>query len=245
MDRLIYVAMTGAREMMQQQSITANNLANVNTTGFRADQMASRALPVFNLNLPTRVYAVTQGLRADFQQGPMQETGRNLDVAVKGAGWLAVQAPDGQEAYTRNGDLQISPSGILQTADGRPVLGNGGPISLPPLQSISIGADGTVSGVPQGQPATAQVVFDRIKLVNPPAASLAKGPDGLFRSSAGPAPADARVGLAVGFLEGSNVNPVEAMVQMISQSRQFETQLKLIQTVRDDARRSGEILNIT
>lgn len=245
MDRLVYVAMTGAKEIMERQSITANNLANLNTTGFRGDQMASRALPVFNLNLPTRVYAVTEGMRANFEQGAMQETGRSLDVAVKGPGWLVVQAQDGQEALTRNGNLQVSPGGMLQTADGHPVMGNNGPITLPPLQSVSMGADGTISGVPQGQPATANVVFDRIKLANPAEASLQKSEDGLFRSNAGPLQADAQVALAPGFLEGSNVNAVSAMVDMINLSRQFETQIKLIQTVQNDSRKAGDIMNLS
>lgn len=245
MERLIYVAMTGAKELMQRQAIGANNLANVNTTGFRADQAVTRALPVFNLNQPTLAYAVTEGVTADFSQGPLQSTGRELDVAVKGPGWLAVQAQDGQEAYTRNGNLFISPTGVLQTADGHPVLGNNGLINLPPLQSVSIGADGTVSGVPQGQPATARVVFDRIKLVNPPEQSLQKGGDGLFRGNNGPAPADARVSLAIGSLEASNVNPVQAMVDMISMARQFETQIKIIQTAQQDSRQAAQILNLS
>lgn len=243
MDRMIYVAMTGAREILQKQALTANNLANANTTGFRADQSVTRALPVFNMNLPTRAYAMTQEVTADFSQGPLQPTGRDLDVAIKGPGWIALQTPDG-EGLTRDGSLHLSPSGLLESTDGRPVLGNNGPISLPPLQSLSIGADGTISGVPQGQPTSASVVFDRIRLVNPPEAKLQKGPDGLFRASGGPIQADANVTLAQGMLEGSNVNPVSAMVDMISMSRQFETQIKLIQTARDDARNAAQILNL-
>lgn len=243
MDDFMYVAMSGAKELMQRQNLVANNLANVNTPGFRADQTALRALPVFNLNLPTRAYVTNEQIHADLSQGPMMQTGRDLDVAISGAGWIAVQGSEGRDAYTRNGNLHVSPAGGLETAAGQPVLGNNGPISLPPLQSVSIAPDGTLSGVPQGQPATAVVTFDRIRLVNPPEQSLQKGEDGLFHSAT-PAPADAAVSLTAGFLEGSNVSPVSAMVDMISMSRQFETQIKLIQTSREDARKAAQILNI-
>ena len=239
----LYIAMTGANAILQRQTVTANNMANVNTTGFRADQAEFRALPVFGQGLPTRVYTATQEVSSDFRQGPIVRTGRPLDVAVKGPGWLAVQGPDGKEAYTRDGNLQISGQGILMTATGHPVIGNGGaPISLPSLQSVTIGADGTVSGVPMGSQPNAVVVFNRIKLVNPPESALQKGADGLFTDSKGPAPAAGSLTLDVGALEGSNVNPVSTMIQMLEDTRQFETQTKLMQTISQDQQASNQLL---
>lgn len=244
MDRLIYVAMTGAKEIMQRQEVANNNLANLNTTGFRADQAAFRSLPVFNLEQPTRAYVGIHGMSADFSPGTIQTTGRDMDVAVDGKGWIAVQGPDGQEAYTRNGSFFVSPSGVLQTADGHAVLGSGGPINLPPLQSLQIAPDGTISGVPQGQSASSLVVLERIKLVNPPEASLQKGEDGLFRSGQSAADADPAVRLASGALESSNVNAIKAMIDMIGMSRQFEEQIKLIRMTQQDSQKSSQIMNL-
>ena len=242
----LWIAATGARAILQQQSATANNLANVNTTGYRGEQARFRALPVFGGAVPSNVYTATQGSSADFRQGPMRETGRPLDVAIQGSGWIAVQAANGDTAYTRNGDLQVSGDGILSTADGHPVLGQGGsPISLPPMQSIQIGTDGTVSGVPAGSSPDALVVVNRIQLVDPPAAQMQRGADGLFRDTQGAAQADGKVQLAVGALEGSNVDPVRAMVQIIDNTRAFEMQTKLMQTIDQDRQSATQLLNVT
>lgn len=242
----LWIAATGARAILQQQAVTANNLANVNTTGYRGEQAQFRALPVYGNALPTSAYTSVQGHSADLQEGPIVHTGRNLDVAVQGKGWIAVQAPNGDTAYTRNGDLQINSSGILSTSDGRPVLGqSGAPISMPPLESVQIGSDGTISGVPVGSQPNALVVVNRIQLVNPPASQMQRGADGLFRDTQGPAQADGTVQLAVGALEGSNVNPMQAMIQILDNTRAFEIQTKLMQTVDQNHQAATQLLNVS
>ncbi len=242
----LWIAATGARAILRRQDVVTNNLANVNTTGYRGAQAQFRALPVYGEPLPSNAYVATQGNTADFQQGPMRHTGRNLDVAVQGPGWIGVQAADGSTAYTRNGDLRISGNGLLTTSDGHPVLNQAGaPISLPQLTSIQIGADGTISGVPAGSPPSAPVVLGRIQLVNPPAAQLQRGADGLFRDTQGPAQADPNVQLASGVLEGSNVNPVQAMVQMLENTRAFEMQTKLMQSIDQNHQAAAQLLNVS
>ncbi len=242
----LWIAATGARAVLQRQTVVANNLANADTTGYRSAQPQFRALPVYGEPLPSNAYVATQSNTTDFRQGPMVHTGRNLDVAVQGPGWLAVQTAGGATAYTRNGDLRISGSGLLVTSDGHPVLGqSGSPISLPQLQSIQIGADGTISGVPAGSQPNALVVLGRIQLVNPPAAQLQRGPDGLFRDTQGPAQADPAVQVASGVLEGSNVNPVQAMVQMLDNTRAFEMQTKLMQSVDQNQQAAEQLLNVS
>lgn len=241
----LWIAATGARAILQQQAVTANNLANVNTTGYRGEQAQFRALPVYGNAVPSSVYTAVQGNSANLQEGPINHTGRALDVAIQGPGWIAVQAANGDTAYTRNGDLQISSSGILSTSDGHTVLGQGGaPISLPPLQTVQIGADGTISGVPVGGQPNALVVLNRIQLVNPPPSQLQRGADGLFRDTQGPAPADGNVQLAVGALEGSNVSPVQAMLQILDNTRAFEIQTKLMQTVDQNHQAASQLLNV-
>ena len=242
----LWIAATGARAILRRQDVVTNNLANVDTVGYRGAQAQFRALPVYGEPLPSNAYVATQGNGTDFQQGPMRHTGRNLDVAVQGPGWIAVQAANGATAYTRNGDLRVSGNGLLTTSDGHPVLNqNGAPISLPQLTSIQIGADGTISGVPDGSPPSAPVVLGRIQLVNPPAAQLQRGADGLFRDTSGPAQADPNVQLASGVLEGSNVNPVQAMVQMLENTRAFEMQTRLIQSVDQNHQAAAQLLNVS
>ncbi|TCV90728.1 flagellar basal-body rod protein FlgF [Sulfurirhabdus autotrophica] len=245
MDRMIYIAMTGANHTLGQQATVAHNLANVTTTGFKAELNAFRALPVYGEGLPTRTFVVDSTTGADFTPGVIQQTGRDLDMAVHGKGWIAVQASDGSEAYTRNGSLQISPNGVLQTRDGQNVLGDSGPISIPPDSEITVGKDGTVSTVPIGQAASGAIV-GRIKLVNPSEINIVKSGDGLFRLRDGTiAPADANVNLAGGALEGSNVNAAEILVNMINLARQFDMQTKLIQTAASNAQSSSQILSLT
>lgn len=245
MDRLIYVAMTGAAQTLSQQATVSHNLANVGTTGFRAEYNVFRAVPVVGQGAPTRAYVLDNSVGADFAPGPMQHTGRDLDVAVEGSGWIAVQAPGGGEAYTRDGNLQVSPNGVLQTRGGQPVMGEGGPISLPPDTTVTIAKDGTISAVQTGTRPSTVVTVGRIKLVDPPAAQLQKGADGLFRlAGRGDAPADPKVTLASGTLEGSNVNAVEAMVAMISLARQFDMQMKMLQNADGNDKAAGQILNM-
>lgn len=240
MDRLIYTAASAARALIQRQDGLTNNLANANTTGFRAEQVVFRAVPVRGDGTPTRVVSVEATAGFDTASGAIETTGRPLDVAIQGPGWLAVQARDGTEAYTRGGALQVSAEGQLVTPAGLPVAGEGGPLNIPPGTTVSIAADGTVSA----QPATGPIeTVGRLKLVNPPANELRKGDDGLLRTITGEdVPPDAQVRVASGALEGSNVNVVEAMVGMIAASRQFETQMKLLQNAEQNDQRAAQLL---
>ncbi len=248
MDRLIYTAMSGAKQIFLQQAGVAQNLANASTTGYRSMEHRFRAAPLLGYGTPTRAFAVDASVADVFEQGPMLATGRPLDVAVQGAGWIAVQAADGREAYTRAGNLKTDVNGVLQTSAGYNVVGEGGPITLPPDNNIVIAADGTVSSVPRrgaGAINNATAV-GRIKLVNPPETDLVRGDDGLFRTRDGnDAPPDENVRLAPETLEGSNVNPVDAMVRMISLARQFEMQIKMLQTADTNARSATQLLTIS
>jgi flagellar basal-body rod protein FlgF len=225
MDRLIYLSMAGAKATMQRQEVLANNLANASTTGFRAELQAFRAVPVRGEGASTRVYALESTVGHDQRPGPVQGTGRSLDVAMQGNAWLAVQSLDGTEAYTRAGALQLDGEGQLVTPSGLPVLGDGGPIQLPAGAAIDIGPDGTISAT-VGNQRPQQV--GRLKLVTPEQ-TLARGVDGLFRAAEGDLPTDANARLQAGALEGSNVSPVETMVAMIAAARQFEHQMKMLQ----------------
>jgi flagellar basal-body rod protein FlgF len=242
MDRLIYTSMSGAKYLLERQATLSNNLANASTTGFRADTVGLRAVPAVSPQDGTRVFTVETTTGADFSQGPVTATGRTLDVAIQGQGWLAVQAGDGSEAYTRNGALQVGPDGVLQLPNGLQVQGTGGPISIPAdAQSVLIAADGTVS-VKAASSKTPTTV-GQLKLVNPPASNLTKGSDGLFRTQDGaPADADASVKVADGALEGSNVNVVEAMVGMIAASRQFELQMKMLGTAEQNEQKASTVI---
>jgi flagellar basal-body rod protein FlgF len=244
MDRLIYTAMTGARQAFLQQAGIAHNLANVSTTGYRAMEHKFRSVPVVGEGAPTRAFVVDASVVNVLDQGPMMATGRPLDVAVQGAGWIAVETPDGGEAYTRAGNLQISANGLLQTAAGLNVLGDGGPLAIPPDNNIAIATDGTVSVVPLfGTPNNVNVI-GRIKLVNPPASQLVRGDDGLFRVSGEAPAADENVKLATQTLEGSNVNPVDAMVNMIAVARQYEMQIKMLQMADGNASKASQLLSM-
>lgn len=243
MDRVVYVAMTGAREVARQQAAVSHNLANISTTGFKAELNVFRALPVVGEGARTRAFVLETTPAADYSPGAMQVTGRSLDVAVRGAGWLAVQDAAGQEAYTRMGDLQTSVNGILQTGSGLNVVGDGGPIAVAPDQEVLIASDGTVSTVPPGANRSAVEIAGRLKLVNPPEADLVRGDDGLFRLNGGqPAPADETVKLALGTLESSNVNPAEALVNMISLARQFDAQMRVLRTAEENHRAGDKVL---
>lgn len=245
MDRLIYTAMSGAKHAFLQQAGVAQNLANASTTGYRAMEHKFRAVPIQGEGLPTRAFVVDASVANVFDQGPLMATGRPLDVAVQGAGWIAVETADGGEAYTRAGNLQIDVNGQLQTAGGLNVQGDGGPIAIPPDNRVAIAPDGTVSTIPLfGTPNNVNVI-GRIKLVNPPENELVRGGDGLFRLQSGvPAALDETVKLAPESLEGSNVNPVDSMVNMISLARQFEMQIKMLQTADANARQASQILSM-
>ncbi len=245
MDHLIYTAMTGASHTLSQQATVAQNLANAATTGYRAEINTFRAVPVFGDGAPTRTFVVDSTVGANFTPGAIQQTNRDLDVAVQGSGWIAVQLANGSEAFTRNGSLQISPNGLLQTRNGFNVQGDGGAISIPPDSNITIAKDGTVSVVPAGLKPSTVAVVGRIKLVNPPDDQLVKGNDGLFRvSGGGAAPADAGVALIDGALEGSNVNVVQEMVNMIALARQFDLQMKMLQSAENNSGKAGQIMDL-
>jgi len=245
MDRLIYTAMTGASHVLQQQAAVSENLANTNTPGFRASLNTFRAVPLVGEGLPTRTFVVDSTAGSDFTPAAFQPTGRPLDVAVNGAGWIAVQGPDGKEAYTRNGSFQISSSGVLQTRAGMNVLGEGGPITIPPGDQLMFAKDGTISIIPEGSQPNSVSQVGRLKLVNPPQAQLERGSDGLFRSKDGAiAPADPKTEVVPGNLEGSNVNTVEMMVNMISLARKFDMQMKMLQNADNNAKQASSIMNI-
>lgn len=246
MDRLIYTAMTGAKHVVEQQSTVSHNLANAMTNGFRAQLDSFRAVPVLSDGLPTRAFVVDSTVGTDFAPGPIQQTGRNLDVAVQGKGWIAVDVGNGTEGYTRDGSLKINENGLLQTEKGMNVMGESGPITIPPDETVTISKDGTVSSIPKAGAATAVNVLGRIKLVNPPEANLVRGDDGLFRGKDGkPFDVDANVRVVDGSVEGSNVSVVSAMVDMISLGRQFEMQMKLLTNAENNASKASQILTLT
>jgi flagellar basal-body rod protein FlgF len=238
MDRMIYLSMSGAKATMQRQDTLANNIANVSTPGFRAELQAFRAVPVQGSGASTRVYSLETTTGYDASAGAVTATGRNLDVAVKGKSWLTVQALDGTEAYTRGGALEVSNDGTLTTRSGLPLMGDGGPLQVPPNAAVSIGADGTVSAKGSDGKNTA---IGKLKLVTPDA-PLRRGEDGLFRAADGDLSADDTARVQDGALEGSNVSAVESMVAMISAARQFEAQMKMIQTADADEKSAAQLL---
>jgi flagellar basal-body rod protein FlgF len=244
MDRMIYVGMTGAKQAMEQQAAVANNMANVSTPGFRAQINNYRAVPVVGDEMATRAMVVATTPGADMRSGPLMQTGRPLDVAIRGDGWLTVQTPDGGEAYTRVGNLQVGSDGQLMTMDARPVLGESGPMVVPPGSSLVVADDGVVTALGAGDPAVGAAEVGRLKLVNPAVDELVRGEDGLFRMQAGAAApqADPSVRLLSGTLEGSNVNAVEAMVDMIANARRFEMQMKTLQTAESNDQQANKLL---
>lgn len=246
MDRSLYIAMNGAKQTMLAQTANANNLANTQTTGFKSDFEQFRSMPAYGPGYPARVYAMSERPGTDFSPGALQTTGRDLDVAINGEGWLAVMGKDGTEAYTRAGDLKLTPEGLLQSGAGLPVLGEGGqPIAVPPAQKLEIGRDGTISIIPQGSNATTLVQVERIKLVNPTLSDLEKRDDGLMHLKQGGAiQPDANVNLIQGSLEGSNVNALSAMVEMIELARNFELQTKVMKNVDDNAGVTAKIMQM-
>lgn len=244
MDRLIYTAMSGAKHTLNQQAAVSHNLANANSTGFRAELHKLRAVPVQGEGLATRAFVVDASVATNFDAGPLQQTGRALDVAVEGRGWLAVQLPDGSEGYTRDGSLELSANGVLQTRNGLPVLGDGGPITIPPDNEILIGKDGTISAMQAGGEQKVVNNLGRLKLVNPPEETLVRGEDGLFRlRGGGEAPVDDAVQVAGGHVEGSNVNVVDQMVQMIALARQFEMQTRMLQSAEANDQAATRVLS--
>mgnify|MGYP000306490633 CR=1 FL=1 len=245
MDRLIYTALSGAKQVMEKQATTSHNLANATTTGFRAQLDSFRAVPVIGEGSPTRAFVVDSTVGTDFSPGPIQNTARDLDVAVQGKGWIAVEMEDGSEAYTRHGNLKLSEAGVLQTQSGLNILGEAGPISIPPDVTVTIAKDGTVSTIANGIKPGAVTIAGRIKLVNPPEETLTRIDNGLFKTKNGdPAEVDTDVSLVGGALEGSNVNVVDAMVNMITLARQFELNMSMLKNAESNAAKASQLLNL-
>jgi len=246
-DKALFIAMSGAKHNTLAQANRANNLANLSTTGFRADFEQSRSMGVYyGDGKPTRAYAMTESPRANFMPGSMITTNEPLDVAIQGQGFFAVQAPDGSEAYTRAGDFLVDERGMLRTANGLPVLGAGGPINVPENKKVQIGTDGTISIISEDQGPEGMVEAGRLKLVNPDVQNLEKGDDGLFRQRNGlPALVDDAVTVRSGMLEGSNVNAVEEFTQILSLSRQYEMQVKVMKTAEENSASSAQLLQMS
>jgi flagellar basal-body rod protein FlgF len=249
MDKALYVGMTAAKHNMLAQAIRSNNLANANTNGFRGDFEQARSMSVYyGEGLPTRAFALTENPASNFATGPLNQTGRDLDVAIAGDGFIAVQNFNEQgvegEAFTRAGNLSVDSAGMLRTGNGLPVLGDGGPITLPPFQKIEIAKDGTISLVLQGAPPSEVTQLDRIRLVNPEPQALEKRTDGLMhlKDDAAVAVADINVNLTHGFLEGSNVNPIEEISRVISLARQYEMSVKVMETAKQNSEASARLL---
>jgi len=243
MDKLLYVAMSGAKETLASQAANNDNLANASTTGFKASLAAFQTRSVSGAGFPSRAYATASTVGWNSTDGEQQATGNPLDIAVQGSGFFAVQDLAGTEAYTRAGDLHVDPTGQLVTSGGRPVLADSGPISLPPASSVSIAADGTVSVVPLGQSPNSIAAVGRIKLINPTTSPLQRGADGLYRTTDGTTPeADANVQLASGVLEASNVNVTGCLVNMIELARRFDVQIKALHTAEEDGQASAKLL---
>ena len=253
MDRIIYTAMNGAARITEHQAALSNNMANVNTPGFREQIALYRSVPVNDgVSLPTRVSTVASTPRNHFDMGNMQTTGRDLDVALASSnGWIAVQTPQG-EAYTRAGSLQVGINGLLQTSLGQPVMSDqNGIIDVPDQAALTITSDGTITAIGAGDAPNNILNLGRIKLANPPEAQLVHGDDGVFRLApvngqpAPPAPADPSLRVLSGVLEGSNTNPMAAMVGMIENARRFEQQMQVVQQADRNAERANGILSVS
>ncbi|MFT3930413.1 MAG: flagellar basal-body rod protein FlgF [Spongiibacteraceae bacterium] len=248
MDKALYVSMTGGKHIARAQAIHSNNMANASTAGFRADYAQARAMAIYEgSGYETRAYALAENPGTDFAYGSLQQTGGELDIAVDGPGWIAVQGANGQEGYTRAGSLRVNAQGQLQTADGHNVLGDGGPITLPPLEKVDIGFDGTITVREQGQAPSALGQLGRLKLVNPNNAQLSKGEDGLMYLRPGQAAlkADENLRVRSGFVEGSNVNVVDEFTQVMALARQFDMHMKMMRTTEDNSAAATKLLQVS
>lgn len=245
MDGMIYTAMNNAQQVLLKQTANAHNLANANTTAFKSSIERFVAMPVYGPGKPTRVVNEVNQTGTNFTPGNIEFTGRELDVALEGEGFIAVQGNDGNEVYTRTGNLKIDQNGFLSTAKGNILFGNGGPIALPPFEKIEISPDGTISIIPTGQAANTVAAVDRIKLVNPDPAELERGSDGLFyhKDNLVQNP-DANVLLAPGSIENSNVNVIDSMVTMIELARSFELNTKMMKLAEDNDAATTQLIKL-
>ncbi|WP_028116673.1 flagellar basal body rod protein FlgF [Ferrimonas senticii] len=246
MDNYLYLAASGAKQNLNELAVRANNLANAQTDAFKADLTQARSMQAFGEGLPTRVFAMEERVASDFDAGPLKTTGRVLDVAINGQGWLVVQDSNGQEALSRLGNLKFDATGMLVNGNDQPVLGEGGPIFAPlPIEKVEIANDGLITVRPQGAPANALEEIGQLRLTNPPKDTLTKSEDGLFRQLENPDyPTDVSVTIVSGSLEGSNVNPVAEMVQMLDAQRQFDMLVKMMKTAEENDRAGAQLLRV-
>ncbi len=245
MDKLIYTAATSGKHTLIQMDTVTHNLANVSTDGFRAQMDSFRAVPVISTDLPVQTYVVDATVGTNFNAAATHDTGRALDVALQGKGWLVVQGADGQEAYTRGGSLKTDENGLLQTQRGLNVLSDAGPITIPPDETITISKDGTISSIPIGNKVANGSIIGQLKLVNPPENTLVRGDDGLFRIKDGStAEVDSTVSVTGGAVEDSNVNAVDALVNMINLSKQFDMHMQLLTSAQTDDAKASTVLNM-
>lgn len=244
MDKVIFLAMSGAKQTMLSQQAHANNLANISTTGFKADLEQARAMPVFGEGQPSRVYSMSERPATDRTSGTLMQTGRSLDIGLQGDTWLAVQAKDGSESYTRSSELHVSSTGALVNGSGLPIYGSGGgPIVLPPYDQIDVGSDGSITILPQGSQASDLVIIDQIKLVQLDPQTSYKGVDGLMKVDGGaPLAVDPNGRVASGYVESSNVNAVHELTNIIGLSRQFEMNIKMMKTAEENSAAAAKIL---
>jgi len=244
MDKVVFLAMSGAKQTMLSQQAHANNLANISTAGFKADLEQARAMPVFGEGQPSRVYSMSERPATDRTSGTLMQTGRSLDVGLQGDTWLAVQAKDGTESYTRSSELHVSSEGMLVNGSGLPIHGSGGgPIVLPPYDQIDVGSDGSITILPQGAQATGLVVIDQIKLVQLDPQTSYKGIDGLMKVDGGAQlDVDPNARVSSGYVESSNVNAVHELTNIIGLSRQFEMNIKMMKTAEENSAAAAKIL---
>lgn len=237
MDKVLYIGVSGAKNAQVAQRIHANNLANINTGGFRRDFSYSRAQEIGGEGLESRIMVATAAGGSRFTPGTLEHTGRTLDVAVNGAGWLTVIDGEGEEAFTRAGHLRIGIDGNLLSENGLQIAAaGGGPLNIPPYQQLDIGEDGTISIIPAGGEEAQPVQVGQLKLVKPDQRFISKSEDGLFRPTNGEgAVQDETVQVKTGYLESSNVSAVEEMISMMNLSRHFEVQMKIMKTASEMA----------
>ena len=243
MDKLIYTAMVSGKHTMAQMDTVTHNLANISTDGFKAQVDSFRAVPKLGTDLPVQTFVVNATIGADLSSGVIHETGRALDVAVQGSGWLVVKGADGKDAYTRAGSLKTDANGVLQTQRGLNVVGSTGDITIPPDVTLTIAKDGTIATIPVGNVVANSDLIGQLKLVNPPDNTLVRGDDGLFRTKDGSQPeADPNVAVVSGSIESSNVNPVESLVNMITLARAFDLHMQLLTNAQTNDAKASTIL---
>jgi len=228
MENALLVGLSRQSTLERHLDVISNNLANVNTTGFKANQMLfeeylTSGAHEDNFKAPDRriSYVQDRGTYRDFAQGPLERTGNPLDVAINGSGFLVVQTPDG-ERYTRDGNLQISSTGQLVTNSGKPVLGTAGPITIQPTDhDVTISADGTITVLEGVSPIdTIRGKLRMASFADPQ--SLHNEGDNVF--SVGPgvnAAQDTKSTIEQGFVEKSNVNSVVEMSRLIEVNRTY------------------------